>query len=76
MMIAPTLSEANIRAEVPIVGKEARVVEEVEIGNEELRQANAALYRIVLCRLRWDLRTRAYALRRKDSRPDSTRDRG
>jgi transposase len=28
------------------------------------RQANAALYRIVLCRLRWDLRTRAYALRR------------
>jgi transposase len=28
------------------------------------RQANAALYRIVLCRLRWDLRTRAYADRR------------
>jgi hypothetical protein len=28
------------------------------------RQANAALYRIVLCRLRWDLRTRAYAKRR------------
>jgi hypothetical protein len=28
------------------------------------RQANAALYRIVLCRLRWDLRTRAYAQRR------------
>ena len=28
------------------------------------RQANAALYRIVCCRLRWDLRTRAYALRR------------
>ena len=25
------------------------------------RQANAALYRIVLCRLRWDPRTRAYA---------------
>ncbi len=28
------------------------------------RQANAALYRIVLCRLRWDPRTRAYADRR------------
>jgi hypothetical protein len=28
------------------------------------RQANAALYRIVCCRLRWDPRTRAYAERR------------
>jgi transposase len=28
------------------------------------RQANAALYRIVLCRLRWDPRTRAYRDRR------------
>ena len=28
------------------------------------RQANAALYRFVLCRLRWDPRTRAYAQRR------------
>ncbi len=28
------------------------------------RQANAALYRVVLCRLRWDERTRAYAARR------------
>ena len=28
------------------------------------RQANAALYRIVLCRLRWDPPTRAYAQRR------------
>jgi transposase len=28
------------------------------------RQANAAIYRIVLCRLRWDPRTRAYAERR------------
>ena len=28
------------------------------------RQANCALYRIVLCRLRWDPRTRAYAARR------------
>jgi transposase len=28
------------------------------------RQANAALYRVVLCRLRWDPRTRAYAERR------------
>nr|WP_243859350.1 transposase [Amycolatopsis arida] len=28
------------------------------------RQANAALYRIVPCRLRWDPRTRAYAERR------------
>lgn len=28
------------------------------------RQANAALYRIVLCRLRWDPRTRAYSDRR------------
>ncbi|TQM68464.1 transposase [Actinomadura hallensis] len=28
------------------------------------RQANAALYRIVLCRLRWDPRTRAYMERR------------
>lgn len=28
------------------------------------RQANAALYRVVLCRLRWDPRTRAYAQRR------------
>lgn len=28
------------------------------------RQANAALYRIVICRLRWDPRTRAYAERR------------
>lgn len=28
------------------------------------RQANAALYRIVLCRLRWDPRTRAYTQRR------------
>jgi transposase len=28
------------------------------------RQANAALYRIVLCRLRWDPRTRAYVERR------------
>jgi transposase len=28
------------------------------------RQANAALHRIVLCRLRWDPRTRAYADRR------------
>jgi transposase len=28
------------------------------------RQANAALYRVVLCRLRWDPRTRAYAARR------------
>jgi transposase len=28
------------------------------------RQANAALYRIVLCRLRWDTRTHAYAQRR------------
>ncbi|MFR9807476.1 IS110 family transposase, partial [Pseudonocardia sp. RS010] len=28
------------------------------------RQANAALYRIVLCRLRWDPRTRAYVQRR------------
>jgi transposase len=27
------------------------------------RQANAALYRVVLCRLRWDPRTRAYAQR-------------
>jgi transposase len=28
------------------------------------RRANAALYRVVLCRLRWDPRTRAYAERR------------
>ena len=28
------------------------------------RQANAVLYRVVLCRLRWDPRTRAYAERR------------
>lgn len=28
------------------------------------RQANAALHRVVLCRLRWDPRTRAYAERR------------
>jgi len=28
------------------------------------RQANAALYRIVICRLRWDPRTRAYVQRR------------
>jgi transposase len=28
------------------------------------RQANAVLYRVVLCRLRWDPRTRAYAQRR------------
>jgi transposase len=28
------------------------------------RQANAALYRVVLCRLRWDERTRTYAARR------------
>ncbi|GAA4238262.1 hypothetical protein GCM10022254_53470 [Actinomadura meridiana] len=28
------------------------------------RQANAALYRIVLCRLRWDPRTRTYMERR------------
>lgn len=28
------------------------------------RRANAALYRVVLCRLRWDPRTRAYADRR------------
>ena len=28
------------------------------------RQANAALYRIVLCRMRWDPRTRAYVTRR------------
>ncbi|MBB5783350.1 IS110 family transposase [Nonomuraea jabiensis] len=28
------------------------------------RQANAALYRVVLCRLRWDARTRAYMDRR------------
>ncbi|MEU4245772.1 IS110 family transposase [Actinoplanes sp. NPDC026619] len=28
------------------------------------RQANCALYRVVLCRLRWDPRTRAYAERR------------
>jgi transposase len=28
------------------------------------RQANAALYRVTLCRLRWDPRTRAYAERR------------
>jgi transposase len=28
------------------------------------RQANAALYRVALCRLRWDPRTRAYADRR------------
>jgi transposase len=28
------------------------------------RQANAALYRVVLCRLRWNPRTRAYAERR------------
>ena len=28
------------------------------------RQANAALYRIVLCRMRWDSRTRAYVTRR------------
>jgi transposase len=28
------------------------------------RQANAALYRIVLCRMRWDLRTRDYVERR------------
>lgn len=30
------------------------------------RQANAALYRIVLCRLRWDPRTQAYARRRTE----------
>jgi transposase len=28
------------------------------------RQANAALYRVVLCRMRWDARTRAYVERR------------
>ena len=28
------------------------------------RQANAALYRVVLCRLRWDPATRAYVERR------------
>ena len=28
------------------------------------RQANAALYRIVLCRLRWDLHTQTYMQRR------------
>jgi transposase len=28
------------------------------------RQANSAVYRVVLCRLRWDPRTRAYAARR------------
>ncbi len=28
------------------------------------RQANAALYRVVLCRMRWDPRTRAYVERR------------
>jgi transposase len=30
------------------------------------RQANAALYRVVLCRLRWDPRTRAYMQRRTE----------
>jgi transposase len=30
------------------------------------RHANSALYRIVLCRLRWDPRTRAYAARRTE----------
>ncbi|SEK50611.1 Transposase IS116/IS110/IS902 family protein, partial [Blastococcus sp. DSM 46786] len=28
------------------------------------RQANAALYRVALCRMRWDPRTRAYVERR------------
>jgi transposase len=40
------------------------------------RQANAALYRIVLCRLRWDPRARAYAARRTTqglSRPEIIR---
>jgi hypothetical protein len=40
------------------------------------RQANTALYRIVLCRLRWDPRTRAYAARRTTqglSRPEIIR---
>ena len=37
------------------------------------RQANKALYRIVLCRLRWDPRTRAYAERRtKGSQMNNT----
>jgi transposase len=30
------------------------------------RQANAALYRVVLCRLRWDARTQAYKKRRTE----------
>lgn len=30
------------------------------------RQANAALYRIAICRLRWDTRTQAYARRRTE----------
>jgi transposase len=40
------------------------------------RQANAALYRIVLCRLRWDPRARDYAARRTSqgrSRPEIIR---
>ncbi len=28
------------------------------------RQANAAIYRVTLCRMRWDSRTRAYVQRR------------
>ncbi len=38
------------------------------------RQANAALYRVVLCRLRWDPRTRAYAQRRTTRRHVQARD--
>jgi transposase len=40
------------------------------------RQANRALYRIVLCRLRWDPRARDYAARRTTqglSRPEIIR---
>jgi transposase len=40
------------------------------------RQANAALYRVVLCRMRWDPRTRAYVERRTKeglSKKDITR---
>ena len=54
---------AHLCASAPIPASSGKVTRH-RLNRGGDRQANAALYRVVLCRLRWDPRTRDYMQRR------------
>jgi transposase len=55
---------ANLCGVAPLPASSGKTTDRHRLNRGGDRQANAALYRIVLCRLRYDPATRAYAARR------------